>query len=517
MFNYDLDVEYEEEQKILSGAYDWNGFFSSVHDWAKLLQNQIKSVTSMARADYMKEKESDKPKYARVARVHCPLLRQYIGVSDEARYMYRTLMLEQTQPFNSIESAFGYLGDGDVEYVEVDSYTGQPLDEIDPYKDVGNRRAMQTPVFRDDLALSIIDAYSDEDERAQALQASRGRFSPLDHPEDNFTIDAGISSEPIRQIMEQDLRIDMGIMFDTRAYTSPFIQAFNQRRGEWFQYMKDHHPKMRKEQKLVMFRTMIDNSDERRRFLECLQELIDKGVEPQYVGRQFLVLHNEDWGLLGEDAYKIELNRPQGINVSSITLTAPYTQFPNLYEFLVQFADVILEEEGNGYSRNGMSERAILSACDHLEREMLDSLPDTCENHRDAPTTRWFLQGMLGAIDKYDVEGLRSAGYAAWREHTSPKGAQAYSRTYSIETLTDPENALKKAWTAFYHASEIVALNKRGLKIREILTEEVKQISFALAAWKVKRGEISLSPRERHKLDKMLRENKIGHKLQSEL
>src|SRR5512143_1547185 len=80
--------------------------------------------------EYLSEKDKDQPKYARIARVNVPLLRQIFWhgtLRKEAQEILAELSLAQTQPLNSLDSPFAYIGDDDqnVVYTEVDSYTGE--------------------------------------------------------------------------------------------------------------------------------------------------------------------------------------------------------------------------------------------------------------------------------------------------------------------------------------------------------------------------------------------------------
>ncbi len=537
---YALDTEYEEEKMISNGGWFWNDFMEKMQSFAEIFKAQADDIVKSAFEAYYVEKDGGH-KYARVARVYAPLLREYLDVHPDAREIYSTLMLEQTQPFSAVESPYAYLGDDHVEYVEIDSYTGQPLDLISEQQEalaIGDRVARVVPEFRDDTALSISGAYDDDVIRQQAMQASAVSYQPLDYDEDEFTIDRGVSSEPIKQMMENELRFDGSEMYDVIQATKPYIKAFNQRRSEFFLMLgKKKYKYVASVVKMGWWRSLCNNSDERRQFLDKLQWLANKGFEPQYLAKQFLILQNDEWGIHMQDAKKITLHCPEVVwEIDTINGKTEYTRvvlrgneaFPvgddnevpedwdDLYRFILQFGNEILEEQGSGYSRSGMSERELLEACDHIEEEYLGMMQESSEKHYTAPHTRVFLAGQLSAVERYDGD-LRSAGYAAWREHKSLGGAYAYNKTFSIETLINPKNAMRKAWTAFYRASEVVSFNKKGVNIREILSESAQHISWALAAWKLKRGEIFLPNSERDRLRELLREHNIGHRLQSEL
>lgn len=472
----------EEEYSILTSPYHWwDQWWEDLAEFARLTAMNVNDIVERA----WKEIEQCDGKYARVARVYAPLLRQYVDVSPFARDAYRELMLQQTQPFNSVESAYGYVGNGDeVEYVEVDSYTGEVIEDDD--QALAGRTA---PVVRtDEVAEMICNAYDDDATRQRALNASRTSYTPLDIDSESFTIDRGIASEPIKQIMEQELRLDTADWYEVRNALHPYIVAFNERRSEFFKMA--NRKKWRSEYRIIKFRQMISKADERNRFLECLQELANK-FEPQYIARAFLILQNEDWGLELDDSKLIRLPHWQEAVPIGKTNEIP-EDWDRLDRFLDLYADHILEEQGSGRARSGLSEYELLKVCDRLEQEYLANMPLVSDNHKGAQGTASYLAGMLASI--HEPDKAKSAGYANWRQARFPQGAKAYDTAFEIT------GDFRKAWIAFYNAGEIIAVNKNGIKIHKPLADKDEYLSWSLANWRIKRNELYVQP---EKLDKL--------------
>lgn len=501
-----LEMTYtEEEYSILTNPYHWwNEWWDCLAEYAKLAQMNIDDIVSRCWNEF----DNCNGKYARVARVYMPILQPLIDLDWRAKDLYRTLALEQTQPLNELQRQYGYFDiEGEVEYREVDSYTGEIIED-DDHALAGK---VAPAIWHDELAERIAEEYP-EALRGRALEASRGGYYPLEIESELFTIDAGIASEPISQMMYNELRIDPADWYDAYNKAKPAISKFNERRSEWFAQWRDKKPWQFGITwddwavfKIMKFRAEVAKWDERNLFLESLQWLANKGFEPQYIGKLFLILQNDEWGLDWDDSKLIKLPYWQEAvpisNPYSSLLSSPPTEeqtrndipedWSRLDRFLDLYEDYILEEDGTGRTRSGMSEYEILQAADKLEMEYLSSLPETSDNHRNAEGTRPFMQGMLSAIT--EPNQMKSAGYAQWRTQKFPQGDIAFN------TVLMQTGNYSKAWTSFYNTAEIRAVGDTVIEIYKPMKDVTERISWGLARYRAKMNELYVQP---DKLDK---------------
>lgn len=206
------------------------------------------------------DNESKKPmkKYARVARVFLPALRKifYKGFAKrEAQLLMEEMMLQSTVPFNDLDGGFG--GNN---YTNLDSYTGQPLEQItleQERMDLGNRVAPIVPQISDGLTARIIEVNGDL--MVQASNASRENY---DVSEEVWYEDRDREDGPIQQENDLMLHLNIGEVYSLiRTFRRMWFKK--NRRGERviFWWLKNAAPKNYRPQNLlaVILAFQLDN------------------------------------------------------------------------------------------------------------------------------------------------------------------------------------------------------------------------------------------------------------------
>jgi len=132
--------------------------------------------------------------------------------------------------------------------------------------------------------LCLIEAYRHlgySEEQIQFVLAAN-RFD-VTGDEQAFFDDRGITSEPLRQNAEEEMRVNPSELADLRREARAYVHAFRRRRAKFFDWVNTHHPEWDKETRLSEFRKVIQPSHERQDFLAFLQRKSDRGIEPQYL------------------------------------------------------------------------------------------------------------------------------------------------------------------------------------------------------------------------------------------
>ena len=501
--------------------------------------------------EYMCEKDKDQPKYARIARVYVPLLRQIFWqglLREEAREILAELSLAQTQPLSSLDSPYAYVGEADegVIYTDVDSYTGDhdgdpdwrtqdqwEKDYIEVQREVehleehpeylwldedaydGVRRIEQGDQFHEQ-PLKVIAAEKESD-ALRLIEASRhlgcseeqiqfvlaaNRFD-VTGDEQAFFDDRGITSEPLRQNAEEEMRVNPSELADLRREARAYVQAFRRRRLEFFDHVNFLHPDWDKETRQSEFRKMIQPSPERAEFLAFLQRMAIRGIEPQYLVLIFLSLQDEDWGLLMEDARLVRLSETEGYGVDLPE------EAGTLYEIIDLFGDDILEELWSPVDVPWRtSEEEIAQIAERWEAEIIEK-----QFSDDAPSiqhTRAYARGVFAGITAGEND-LNEAGFRQWRHEKSQAGALAY------EAAIKAGKTHKEAWRAFWNAGRILSLNPKGVLVKSEANEREQFCNWGLAKWKLANGEIFLNQEDRGRLKGLLQSKSWGTGLLSAL
>jgi hypothetical protein len=479
---------------------------------AQILIDAEKALIKEAWDLYLEEREKNPPRYIPIARQYVPCLRHIFWhgfQKDEAQAILEVLELEQTQPFNSLDDGWGKNGDG---YEELDSYTLELITD-DPNQEaamLGNRAAPIVPNFDDGLTLRIVQEYAamgyTQDQISKIVEANRGSFWD---EEEIWYEDRGISAVAILQNEEQEYRVHPGDLAELRSLAKPYIDAFIQRRTEFFDWAREKGIGGGRSGWANAYREMCNLSLERQDFLEFLQKSADEGYDPQCIMLVFLSIQNDEFGLDMDGAKEIHLPSIEQFDLIPVG-TYP-ENFGTLYEFIDYYGDDILEELFTpAWNTIPTSESEILATARRWEEELIESYPVEAPQIRE---TRAYVRGVFNALATGE-SNLNDAGYRQWRWEKSKSGALAYDWVMATD---QSEHKLKKAWRAFWNAGKIVRISRNGLVVESEAKEEEQSCNWALARWKLANKEIFLTSEDRERLRGILTEKGWGRALLASL
>jgi len=396
-------------------------------------------------------------KYARVARVFIPALRKIYWkghMQDEAQKLLHEMMLQSTIPFNDLDKPMG-----GSDYTELDSYIGIPLDSLTvemERQDLGDRAAPIVPHYQDAVTGMICEAYEGY-EREQALNASR--FN-LDISDDEWYDEGEITSVPIYQENEMMLHLDMQEVYR-------LIHTF---RTIWGSYGKER-----------LYQFIINGTEE---FL------------PQNLSVVCASFQIPNW----------------------VLKNTPCEGYSSLLAFDKLFGDDCLDEfvdfydevtDFEGASREVLSEEEISDIADGWIRSYIDTFTGTRVQE-----SKLYAEGVFNAIATNQAN-LNDAGWANWRAHKSPQGAEAFNFAYQQAKAegANESAALKYAWQKFSDAGKILSINERGLRVQSTKTNKIRLVDWLRAGDEIATYLIRLGKDERERLIKILTEKGWGAEL----
>ena len=429
-------------------------------DVGKAYEEMIIRLGWQAILDEGKKKQS---KYARVARVFLPALRKiyYAGYAKhETQLLMEEMMLQSTIPFNDLDNHFG----GD-DYTELDSYTGQPLDQITPEQertDLGDHAAPIVPQLGDGLTARITEAYKDSELATQATNASRESY---DVSEEVWYEDRDRDNGPIQQERDLMLHLNMGEVY-------ALIRTF---RKLW----------QRK------------NSHGARIINWWLQEIAPYNYETQNLLAVMLAFQMDDM------LSYIHCPLPRISNLrrlNDIFGDDILDEFVNLY-------DVVTDKEGS--ARDILTEDEIIAIAKGFEKEIVNTFKGSDIKH-----TRIYASGVFNALATGEAD-LTGAGYKNWRWNKSKQGSQAFDFAYcqaKFESAND-RDAYKLAWSKFWNAGFIVRIHSDGLTVASEGNGKTRKVSWSRAADEIATYLIRLTKDEKERLVKLLTDKNWGAEL----
>jgi hypothetical protein len=593
-----FDVEYEEMQ-----------------DLRKL------SFLDMIEQEIDAERRKKSPKWARLARKYVTALREMFWhgseeIKEKAQYLLNELEMESTVPLNDLDAAFAYTGEDDnVIYEDVDSYVGlsdnpifftqqdqwekdyievqrevetiteaDPMGAIDPetfellHKIESHDDLLSIPpqvIITESKETSLKAAYeaigADEATIQQAIDANFESPQEWDTDEDIWFVDGGITSEPIKQNEEQELRPTKDLPY-LRELAKPYIDALKeelrfltwkyqemQREYVDFLAMISTHPKGQAEQfardaaslkdNPMIHEFMLDVQFNKKTFRGSAWWRLDKmkdenphdGVEsfafsplkgrlsaPASWGRRVKAGIAEsrqkqnliDWMNRIHDQFEpqdlavIFLSVQNGFLLAEEDATQIKTVgYDSLAHFLDLWGDEVIENIIDPpMDITPLGDDRISDIARAIENEIIEKqFVPTAKN---IELTQAYARGWFNALGAGESD-LRNAGFANWRFETSPGGAAAFDWAYE-HTEGDWQAKTKAAWRAFYKAGTVKKVNAKGILIHS--TDGTEQwADWGLATWKLRRKEIYLDKIAKARLRAILRVKKWGPALLKEL
>ena len=400
-----------------------------------------------------------KKKYARIARVFLPALRKifYSGFAKrQAQLLMEEMMLQATVPFNDLENRYG----GN-DYAELDSYTGQPLDDItidQERKDLGDRAAPLVPHVDDNLTARIVEV--NPANIAQATNASRDHY---DVSEEVWYEDREREDGPIQQNNDLMLRLNMGEVYSLIRTFRKLWNKKNRHGGRViFWWLRNVAWEQYKPQNLLVVCHCFGISDVILADMPC----------PLPNAKNFLRLDR----LFGHDILE---------------------EFIDLY-------DEVTDKEGA--ARNILTEDEILDIAKDFEEEILATFYGD-----NIPHTRVYASGVFNALATGEPD-LTGAGYKNWRWHKSRQGSQAFDYSYCQAKLKGIDNstAMKLAWKNFWGAGFIVKVHKDGLTVASEANGKSRKIGWKQTAREIATDLIRFTGCEKAKLFKILTDKGWG-------
>ena len=396
--------------------------------------------------------------------------------AGQARRFLRTLSLEQTLPFNEVETPDF-----------VDSYTGEfitsldVLDIDDSEWDDSFERPPAKPIDR--VRHSIVDAYDDPAVRLIALRASAERIYPmtLDHelhledrgyePE-HFTPSEGPDAELRAAATEvhefaDDLRarIDLEIEVDQKAF------------GDDFKY------------RIPFVRAKIQHSDEADAYITELQKLIDKEHNPANIAMLFIRFQHA-FGFDAQHAERIAVPLP-------LTDTVNGDEEYNLRDYINEHWDELQTYDGVSVEPE-LTEAQLAKIADKMLSQIVSNYGDFAPNKDNVGSmvrSTAFCEGYILAVEAGSTpKDAYGAGFNAWRTWYCADANEAYHKVFTANAwprpseelydttkkyeddvkqwLQDQRSAMKKAMAAFWGECR-----KRGLGTPNRPPKQVKSIA----------------------------------------
>jgi hypothetical protein len=477
-------------------------------------------ILSVVQQEIENESKKRKPKWARLARTHAPELRRmyWKDGDEEARMLLIDLYENTTTPMADLDRSYA---DTEYGYVEVDSYTGEPIVDgsiedawDEDYKDI------QAMVGLDEGATNllgrIIDlrheeivpdyevvipsqrtrfinelkhlGYSDDEINA-ALEANDFNFTDVEDAAKYINDDDKLPSVPLSQAQEQEYVINPGMMLELKSLTREFTQALYQRRTEFFDWVNVRNIRLNLQknyakeidwvyagilaQEMIhkMFKDMIRISEERNKFLKAMQDFADNDWELQYLAVIFMSMEG-DWMLDEEDADKIRTSN-----------------YGDLGTFIEIYGDMILDSLSTGIGNHGSTtENDVWATAEEIEAEIIEKQFVDSAKGVNPMHTRSYARGVFGGLAKGE-SSLSGAGWNNYYFEINPMSDKLRRQTFSmmkekIEAY-DPANAFKEANKAakdvFWNAAKIVKINENGITAANLITGRTKFLTYQQA------------------------------------
>jgi hypothetical protein len=430
---------------------------------------------------------SNATSYTHLYREHADRLRK---IDDPlAKDLLQDLMLLQTLPLSELEALNWKMVGG--EWVEVDSYTSEPFEidtEAGRIKEghmLGNRLAPKIPYPDNSLTTRIVEEYKargvDEKTISLAVKSNGGSY---DTPAEDIWYEEGEIPSPLWQEEHLMLKPDYETLAELRQAAFPLLVSIKALARKEAQRCLSRG--MDREQIEITVRHRVAESPQADEMIEwACQSVHNCDVQDLYI-----ILASAVW--LDERLDEI-----------------PVPIYGDMGNFADTFGEDVLDNIIDaGWNPMSTSQEAIDRYAKLFEDEIVSTFDPEAEKIFLTPS---YARGVLHAATS-GQSNLNSAGYSEWRYDKSRIGAISFNTTLAIEkeNNTDPDEAIKRAWRAFWNAGYIVRVSSKGVVVKSDATGEEHFAPWGLARWKLPRKEIVLDTESKSKLKNILSQKGWG-------